>query len=65
MLKDMCVKNFGIHAFLASNTVTNEYQLSVRPYDTAVEDEQKAQELDLDIEYQTSIPEPVLILEEA
>ena len=31
----------------------------------AVEDEQKAQELDLDIEYQTSIPEPVLILEEA
>lgn len=27
-------------------------------------DEQKAQELDLDIEYQTSIPEPTLILEE-
>lgn len=27
-------------------------------------DEQKAQELDLDIEYQTSIPEPILILEE-
>lgn len=31
----------------------------------ALSDEQKAQELDLDIEYQTSIPEPVLILEEA
>lgn len=30
----------------------------------ALADEQKAQELDLNIEYQTSIPEPVLILEE-
>ena len=30
----------------------------------ALADEQKAQELDLDIEYQTSIPEPTLILEE-
>ena len=25
ILKDKGVKNFGIHAFLASNTVTNEY----------------------------------------
>ena len=25
ILKEKGVKNFGIHAFLASNTVTNEY----------------------------------------
>nr|WP_330366864.1 diaminopimelate decarboxylase [Butyrivibrio sp. WCD3002] len=39
MLKDMGVKNFGIHAFLASNTVTNEYYptLAGQLFELAVE----------------------------
>ena len=39
MLKNMGVKNFGIHAFLASNTVTNEYYptLAGQLFELAVE----------------------------
>jgi diaminopimelate decarboxylase len=43
MLKDMGVKNFGIHAFLASNTVTNEYYptLAGQLFELAVELEEE------------------------
>jgi len=39
ILKSKGVKNFGIHAFLASNTVTNEYyaQLAGQLFDLAIE----------------------------
>ena len=38
ILKEKCVKNFGIHAFLASNTVPNEYYptLAKTLFETAV-----------------------------
>lgn len=43
ILKDKGVKNFGIHAFLASNTVTNEYYPALAKilFETAVELKEK------------------------
>ncbi|MCM1123883.1 MAG: diaminopimelate decarboxylase [Eubacterium sp.] len=43
MLKDKGVKHFGLHAFLASNTVTNEYypQLAKQLFEIAVQIKEK------------------------
>ncbi|MCR5674226.1 MAG: diaminopimelate decarboxylase [Lachnospiraceae bacterium] len=44
LLREQGVKRFGVHAFLASNTVTNEYypQLAGELFDLAVEVKEKA-----------------------
>ena len=50
MLKQKGVKHFGIHAFLASNTVTNEYypQLAKQLFEVAV---RLKEEIDVDIAF--------------